>query len=314
MKAKQQSNRTFPMPTARDVNSFRRSLVERESAAATVEKYLREVRRFVAYLGSEECGREVALLDGVVAAGCEKPAASTPKSLTKLQVIAYKERLKQTFMPSTVNVAIVAINAFLKFLGAEALCVKRVRVQQSHVRRPEDDLDLGDYHKLCAAAKRSRDCRALLVVETICSTGIRVSELSSITVEAARLGVAQTTNKGKARAVALPSRLRAKLLKYAREQGIAEGPVLLSKRGRPLDRTTVWRILKRLASLAGVQEGKAYPHNLRHLFATAFYGRYRDLDGLSAILGHASVETTRIYVAPTSAIRESQIESLMLCG
>lgn len=311
MEAKQQPARAYNIPTEEDVAAFGQWLVERESTPATVEKYLREAGRFVAFLQAGEFELDESL-------DVEKPTASAdpanPASLTKLHVIAHKQHLVQNFSPATANVGIVAVNAFLKHLGAEELCVKRVRVQQTHLRGPEDDLTLDDYQALRMAARRTGDVRGLLVLETLCSTGIRVSELSAVTVAAARLGVAQVSNKGKVRAVWLPHQLSSELLKYARAKGIGEGPVLMSEHGRPLDRTTVWRIMKRLAREAGVDEGRVYPHNLRHLFATVFYEKYRDLDGLSAILGHSNVETTRIYVAGTDAAREVQINNLMLCG
>lgn len=271
-----------------DLEWFRALLVERELSPRTVEKYVREVRRLLLYLDR------------------------SGGTLSKASLVAYKAWLVGAFAPSTVNVAIAAINGYLANAGMEGLCLRRLRVQSDRFRRPEQELTRRDYRRLLHAARQARDRRALLLLQTLCSTGIRVSELRFVTVAAAKSHVATVENKGKVRSVWIPPSLCEQLLAYACDAGVQRGPVLRTSAGRPLDRTCVWRTMKRLAHLAGVGESKVYPHNLRHLFALSYYEAYHDIDALSEILGHSRVETTRVYVATTGLERERQISSLGL--
>ena len=294
------ANRPAHIPDCTSPEAYRDYLVGRELAPATVEKYAREAERFVAHV----CQGEYAATPSVA-----QPIALPLASLTKRAVLGYKGWLTERFAPATVNAALAATNKYLTFVGRSDL-----RVQPAAFRLPERDLTRADYERLLAAARQAGDERMLLVLQTVCSTGMRVSELRYVTLEAVRERSAVVSNKGKVRRVWLPDQLCEGLLAYAGRRNVANGPVLLSSAGQPIERTYVWRHMKALARHAGVDERKAYPHNLRHLFALTYYDAYRDLDALSEILGHARVETTRIYVATTGAERQRQISSLELAG
>lgn len=299
------ANRSAHIPDRTSPEAYRDYLVGRELAPATVEKYVREAERFVAYV----CQGGYAATPSIA-----QPIALPLASLTKRAVLGYKGWLTECFAPATVNAALAATNKYLTFFGRSDLCVQPLRVQPVAFRLPERDLTRADYERLLAAARQTGDERMLLVLQTVCSTGMRVSELRYVTLEAVRERSAVVSNKGKVRRVWLPDQLCEGLLAYAGRRNVANGPVLLSSAGQPIERTYVWRHMKALARHAGVDERKAYPHNLRHLFALTYYDAYRDLDALSEILGHARVETTRIYVATTGAERQRQISSLELAG
>lgn len=318
-----QPSATYELPTEENVRAWGTHLMEEEASRATIEKYLREVRRFLRFLDERAARAECAgRIGGADQAGDAKRAArasqpARPESggrLSKAAAVEFKAELEESYSPSTVNVAVAAINRFMSFLGIDDIRLRRMRMQQRVDRQPERYLTKAEYERLIAAAVRRGDDRARLLLQTLCATGIRVSELRFITVEASRRSMAQVNNKGKVREVWIPASLASELLEYARRMGVKTGPVLRSARGNPLDRTNVWRIMKTLAVLAGVESSKVYPHNLRHLFAETYYGLYHDLDALSWILGHTSVETTRIYVATTGAEREQRIAALGLLG
>lgn len=262
-------------------------LVERELAPSTVEKYVREGRRLRAWLGG----------DGAV---------------DRLRTLEYKSWLASRYAPSTVNVALAAINDLLAFCGAGGLRLRNLRVQPVSYRSMERNLKLDEYRRMVRAAYELGDERMALAIQTLCSCGLRVNELGCVTVAAVEIQEARVNNKGKVRRVILPDALCETLRAYALRHGIREGPVFVTRSGGPISRTTIWRGMKRLAGVAGVLPSKAYPHNLRHLFALVHYGRYRDLNVLSEMLGHARVETTRIYVATTGQERSAQVNSLGL--
>jgi site-specific recombinase XerD len=210
-----------------------------------------------------------------------------------------------------VNAAIAALNGFFTFrrLGIQ---VKPLKIQQQTYRAPEKELTRQEYERLLEAARTKGNERLNLVMQTLCSTGIRVSELRHITVEAARKASAEVTNKGKTRTVFLPGNLSSALLRYAAERGITSGCIFVSKNGKPLNRSNIWTDMKKLCEAAGVEPAKCYPHNLRKVFAREFYAAEKDIARLADILGHSRLETTRIYVMETGAEHRRRVDSLGL--
>ena len=261
-------------------------LRKNEKSPATVEKYRREVGKFLAWLGDRELTREHTLL--------------------------YKELLSQGRAPAGVNGAVAALNSYAEFLGRPECRLKSVKVQRRIFRDESRELNQDEYRRLLAAAKRRGSDRLMLVMETICATGIRVSELKFFTVEAARRGRAEVRNKGKTRTVFLPAKLQKLLLRYAREQKISTGAIFVTRSGRPLDRSNIWKDMKRLCREAGVEETKVFPHNLRHLFARTFYGLEKDIVRLADILGHASINTTRICTMESGSEHRRQLDKMKL--
>ena len=265
---------------------FAEKLRREERSPATVEKYRRETARFAAWLDGREADRELAL--------------------------AYKAELCTSRAPAGVNGAVAALNRLFDVLGLPECRLKAVRVQRRIFRDEARELTEKEYRRLLAAAKGRKNERLLLVMEAICATGIRVSELRFFTVEAVREGRAEVVNKGKCRIVFLPGRLRKELLRYARERGIGSGPVFVTRGGRALDRSNIWSDMKALCREAGVEESKVFPHNLRHLFARTFYGLEKDIVRLADILGHSSVDTTRIYTMESGFTHRRQLEKMRL--
>ena len=270
----------------REAAEFAAWLREGEKSPATVEKYRREAARFTVWLEGREADRTAAL--------------------------AYKAALEEERSPAGVNGAVAALNGLFAFLGLGDCRLKAVRVQRRIFRDEARELTEREYRRLLAAAERRKNRRLLLVMETICATGIRVSELRFFTLEAVRAGRAEVRNKGKTRTVFLPGKLRKVLLKYAREKKIAAGPVFVTRTGRPLDRSNIWHEMKSLCREAGVAEGKVFPHNLRHLFARTYYGLEKDIVRLADILGHSSINTTRIYTMESGETHRRQLEKMRL--
>jgi len=272
--------------TAQTLQAFTGHLRLEEKSPATLDKYRRETARFAAWLE----GREIT-----------KPAARD-----------YKEHLLEERSPAGVNGAVAALNALFDFLELRPCRLRSVRLQRQIFRNEDRELTGKEYRRLLEAARARKNERLLLVMESICATGIRVSELRFFTVEAARLGRAEVTNKGKTRTVFLPGKLQRELLKYAKRREIAAGPVFVTRSGRPLDRSNIWHEMKTLCKDAGVAEGKVFPHNLRHLFARTFYGLEKDIVRLADILGHSSVNTTRIYTMESGVTHRRQLEKMRL--
>ncbi|WP_346726814.1 tyrosine-type recombinase/integrase [Feifania hominis] len=269
------------------IAAFERALRAQERSAATVEKYLRDVRQFAAYLGGAPLTREA--------------------------VAGWKSHLlEQGRLPTTVNGKLAVLSSFLSHLGRRDCRVRQIRLQRRLFRDQARELGREEYERLVAAARQKEQPRLALLLETICATGIRVSELRDITVEAAAAGRAQITLKGKTRVILLPGKLCRKLLKYARRQKIASGEIFLTRGGKSLNRRQIWAQMKALCSRAGVEPGKVFPHNLRHLFARCFYRACRDIARLSDVLGHSSMETTRIYLISTGAEHARTLEQLRL--
>ena len=227
----------------------------------------------------------------------------------------YKDDLLYTYFNITDNqwlAMLIALNQFLRFQGAGDCCVKPLKVQRQTFCDKKKELSQAEYFRLLEAARRNGDMRLHLAIQTICATGIRVSELAYITVEAARLGRAIASNKGKSRIILIPKELCRNLLDYARERGIQDGPIFVTRGGRTLNRSNIWNAMKRLCKSAQVGPEKVYPHNLRHLFARTFYKKEKDISRLADILGHENVNTTRIYVVSSGAEHREQLESLHL--
>ena len=269
------------------LHRYRDHLIQEERAPATVEKYLRDAGAFAAWLEGRPVSREL--------------------------VHAWKEALiAQGRAPATVNAKLAAVNGLLALLGAGRCQARYLKLQRRAFRDSARELTRGEYQRLVDAARRGGQTRLELLLETICATGIRVSELRYITVEAAGRGRAEVSLKGKVRVVLLPGKLCRKLLKYAQKHKIASGEVFLTRGGGSLSRKQIWREMKGLCARAGVEPTKVFPHNLRHLFATAFYQATRDIVRLADVLGHSSIDTTRIYLAATGEEHVRQLERLRL--
>lgn len=233
-------------------------------------------------------------------------------AVTKTALIAWKEDLTGRFAAATVNASLAALNSFLSFSGWDSLKVKPLKIQRELFYQEDKELTRSEYVRLVQAAEAADNRRLSLVLQTICATGIRVSELQAITVEAVRCGRAEVDNKGKRRSVFLPDELRRVLKKYAGQQKRTAGPVFVTRTGKPLDRSNIWRDMKALCKSAGVAPGKVFPHNLRHLFARTYYTLEKDLSRLADLLGHTSVNTTRIYTKESGAVHARQIGRLGL--
>ena len=277
-------NRTL---TDAHITAYARSLREEERAPATIEKYLRNLRFFSAWLE----GRPV----------------------TKDLAARWKESLlAQGLTPATVNGRLAAVNGLFCFLGWNDCRVRALKVQRKVFRAGPRALSRGEYKRLVETALRLKLEWLALVMETICSTGIRVSEVRFITVEAAMTRRADVMLKGKLRTILLPDKLCRKLLKFAGKEKIVSGEIFLAEDGKSISRCRIWREMKALCKAAGVESSKVFPHNLRHLFAVCFYRAARDIVKLADMLGHSSINTTRIYLLSTGAEHARQLEKLGL--
>lgn len=261
-------------------------LLEQEKAPATIAAYTRAL---------------LALLDFLPGGAVAKAA-----------LISWKEDLTGRCAAATVNLYLAAANGFLAFCGWDDCKVKPLKIQRAVFCKEETELTRDEYIRLVKAAEATENRRLSLLIQTICATGIRVSELRFITVEAARTGRADVDNKGKRRTVFLPDKLRGLLLKYAGQQKRTAGPLFVTRTGRPLDRSNIWRDMKALCESAGVAPGKVFPHNLRHLFARAYYTLEKDLSRLADLLGHSNINTTRIYTIESGAVHARQMARMGL--
>ena len=273
--------------SAEELDSFCQHLRGEERSAATIEKYRRDVAQFAAWLGENQLEKEAGVRwkAHLLAQGCE---------------------------PSTVNGKLTALDRFLHFLGQADCKVKHLKIQRQLFREDGRELNRREYDQLLAAARSAGRERLALLMESICGTGIRVSEVKYLTVEAARRGKVEVALKGKIRAILLPGKLCRKLLKYAGKNKIASGEIFLTRSGASLSRKQIWRDMKALCQRAGVAPSKVFPHNLRHLFARTFYQVCRDVAKLADVLGHSSIETTRIYLLSTGAEHAKVLEQLHL--
>lgn len=268
------------------INKYAACLREQERVASTIEKYVHSLTALSGFLAG--------------------------RAMTKGLLLEWKENLIGQYAPASVNNKLAAVNGFLSFCGMGALRLRKLKIQKALFLSEDKELTKVEYVRLVRAAERGENERLALVIQTICATGIRVSELRFITAEAVQCGRAEVSNKGKRRVIFLPDKLRRLLKTYLQKQKITAGAVFLSKNGRPLDRSNIWRDMKKLCESAGVEPSKVFPHNLRHLFARTFYSIEKDLSRLADILGHSSVTTTRIYTAESGAAHARQIGRLGL--
>lgn len=268
------------------IKKFRRYLIEEEKAAATVEKYIRDINVFADWLGDKELDKET--------------------------VLTYKENLIKNYAPASVNSVLSSLNSFFTFNEWYNLRVKNLKIQRQIFANKDNELNKEEYERLLTAAKSKGNEQLYFLMQTICATGIRVSELRYVTVESLKAQKAQINLKGKMRVVILPKELCKMLLKYSKEQNITSGSVFVSRNGKPLDRSNIWKMMKALCESAGVARAKVFPHNLRHLFARRFYSIQKDIVRLADILGHSSVNTTRIYTMETGETHRRQIQRLGL--
>ena len=273
--------------TQQQIRAYAHHLQLEEKSGATLEKYLRDVQAFARWL------------DG--------------RSISKELTAEWKSHLvSQDYAPATVNAMLSALNSLLEFLGLVECRVKFLKIQRRLFRDAGRELTKEDYRRLLNTAHKLGRERLELLVETIGATGIRVSEVKYITVETVRQGKAEIALKGKIRTILLPGKLCRKLLKYAKKQKTASGAIFRTRSGRELGRRQIWAELKGLCKHAGVEPGKVFPHNLRHLFATVFYRACRDIAKLADLLGHSSIETTRIYLLTSGAEHQREIDRLGL--
>ena len=265
---------------------YKAALLEAEKSAATIEKYLYSTRQFVTHCA----GRRI----------------------DKALVLEYKAMLGEVYAPASANVALAAINGFLRFCGWGDCCVKPFKTQKAVYRPEEKELSRAEYIRLIKAAQEKSSERLALLLESICATGIRVSELQYITVKAVAQGEAVVTSKGKTRTVFLPATLRKQLQRYTQKRNIRTGPVFVTRTGRPVNRSNIWREMKALCERAQVAPSKVFPHSLRHLFARTFYSIDHDVAKLADILGHSNINTTRIYIITTGAEHRRKMETMRL--
>lgn len=272
--------------TAKAIAEFKEHLILEERSEITIEKYIRDVKAFAKYTQNS--------------------------AITKETVIAYKKHLQENYAVRSVNSILASINSLFAFLGWHDLKVKSLKLQQQVFCPEEKELTKAEYARLCRTAERKHNERLNLILQTICGTGIRVSELQYITVEAAKNGEAVVNCKAKTRPVFIVKELKQKLLRYAAEQNIKNGMIFVTRTGKPISRTNIWREMKALCEEANVNPQKVFPHNLRHLFARVFYGIEKDIAKLADILGHSSINTTRIYIISTGTEHRQRMENMRL--
>lgn len=268
------------------VFTFKEVLLNEERSTATIQKYIRDVTAFAAFVGTKVLNKEV--------------------------VIQYKQVLIEKYAPASVNSMLAAVNRFLKEIGRHDCTVKSLRIQRQAFRCKERELSKAEYFRLLETAKKKNNNWLFMLMQTICSTGIRVSELQFITLEAAKTGSVVVSLKGKTRQVLIPAALCRELKQYAKLRGIHSGSIFVTKSGKALDRSNILHAMKALCKDAGVEERKVFPHNLRHLFACLYYKASRDISRLADLLGHSSINTTRIYTSVSGSEQQRQIERLGL--
>lgn len=273
--------------SAERLKGFEQYLYEKENAEATIEKYLRDVRAFFQYM--------------------EKETKADKKHL-----IEYKEWLLSKYKVSSANSMLAALNQFLEYQGCIQLKVKRVKVQRRLFLKEEKELSQREYRRLVRAAEQNGKQWLALCMETIAVTGIRVSELKYFTVERLRQGRIEVYNKGKYRRIILPAFIRRKLITYCRNKKIKSGYIFIDGKGNPKNRSSIWREMKQLKEKAGIDGTKIFPHNLRHLFARMYYQDTRDMTGLADLLGHSSLDATRIYTSNTGEIYQMQLDRMKI--
>lgn len=271
--------------STKDIKGFLNYLCREEKSTATQEKYLRDVQRFFVYADGNEISKEL--------------------------IIAWKKDLIESgYAVRSINSMLASVNSLLDFLELSACKVKNIRTQQQTYCAEDRELTKAEYLRLLAASKKNEQLN--FVIQTICGTGIRVSELRYFTVEAIKHGEVTVDCKNKTRTILVPGKLRNILLNYAKRHGITTGVIFVTRTGKPLNRSNIWSAMKKLCEAAGVKPSKVFPHNLRKLFARTFYGIEKDIAKLADILGHSSINTTRIYIMTTGTEHRRKIERLGL--
>lgn len=256
------------------LDDFLEYLNKEEKSIATISKYMCDVKKFYKFANVQE--------------------------ITKSLVIMFKKQLQEKYKTSSVNSMLAALNRFFDFLGWTDFKVKEMKVQKRVFCKEEEELTQEEYHRLLEAAKAKNNERLIMLMQAICSTGIRVSEHKYITVEAVKKGYFYISNKGKTREIYFPAELKRALMTYCKRYDISSGCIFITRNGKPLDRSNIWKMMQKLCKDANVDRGKVYPHNLRHLFAVTYYSLEKDIVHLADILGHSSVETTRLYIKTSS--------------
>lgn len=270
----------------KNILKFKNFLTFEEKSDLTIEKYVRDITNFSNWLGK--------------------------KGVTKKLLLEYKNLLIEKYAPASVNSIISSLNTFFIWKKKYDLKIKSLKIQKQIFSKEDKELTKDEYRRLLVAAKNKKNERLYLLMQTICSTGIRVSELKFITVKAVYLKRAVINLKGKTRIVLIPDKLCSLLLKYIKKNNIKDGSVFVTKGGKPINRSNIWLDMKKLCEDANVQKDKVFPHNLRHLFARTYYTVERDIVRLADILGHTSVNTTRIYTMEPGEIHRNQIQRLGL--
>lgn len=252
------------------MGKYRKYLYGEERSEATISKYMRDIQRFYDYLSEE-------------------------KTITKEKLIAYKHSLQDDYKITSINSMLVALNGLLEFMNLAYLKLKLHKVQKKIFSQESSELKKAEYKRLLEVALKNHNKRLYMLIQTICGTGIRVSEHKHITVESLKDGQVMVNNKGKSRIIFIHKKLRRLLTAYCRDENITHGAIFVTRSGKAMDRSNIWSAMKRLCDEAHVDRKKVFPHNLRHLFALTYYSLYKDVVRLADILGHASIDTTRIY-------------------
>ncbi len=265
---------------------FKLYLYEEERSNNTIEKYMRDIRFFREWLQG--------------------------RSIDKSVVIGYKKELCEKYSVKSVNSMLSSVNTFFVFMGWYDLKVKTLKIQRRIFADKSKELSKAEYERLLIAAKDKKNERLYYLMQTIASTGLRVSEIKYVTCEAVEKEQATISCKGKIRQIFLPGKLCKLLKEYIKKQNIISGAVFVSRNGKPLNRSNIWKMLKNLCETADVSKSKVFPHNLRHLFARTYYSIEKDIVRLADILGHSSVNTTRIYTMETGEVHRKQIEKMQL--
>ena len=268
------------------ITKFKEYLIDEEKSAATLDKYIRDITVFMNW--------------------------SNDKELCKSLVLEYKQKILEKYAPASVNSIISSLNSFFVYNEWYDLKVKSVKIQKQIFANKDKELTKAEYERLLKAAKSKNNQRLYYLMQTICSSGLRVSELKYVTTDAVRRGQATINCKGKMRIVILPKQLCKMLKDYIKENNVKSGSVFVSKNGKPLDRSNIWSDMKKLCESAGVSKDKVFPHNLRHLFARTYYSIQKDVVRLADILGHSSINTTRIYTVEDGDIHRRQMQRLGL--
>lgn len=280
--------RTKLQITEKNIRHFQKILIQNEKSQNTIKKYIRDIRKFQAYIKNEK--------------------------LTKEIVVSYKKSMEQDgrYQINSINSYLVSLNQFFLHMGWKELCVKTIKVQRTAFEAIERELTLSEYHLLVESAIQIKDETTALILQTIASTGIRIGELGYICVESLFEGVVDIHNKGKVRRILLPSGLIPLLEAYVKKENRRTGPVFCNRNGNPMDRKTIWRHMKKAAMHANIPAGKVFPHNLRHLFAKEFYRQTGDIMKLADILGHSNINTTRIYIRTAGNEHKKQLDAMRM--